>query len=86
MCKVGDRVRFVKKIINHSARVKLGEIYQIEYINSRSSVPYRIENGEWFSEEELALAEYNYGDLKKSPIGTKVIFENGEILVKNRRR
>lgn len=83
MFKVGDRVKFVKKIINHSIKVKLGEIYQIKYIDFKSSVPYKIENGEWFSEEELTLAEYTYRDLKKSPIGTKVTFENGEILVKN---
>ena len=81
--KVGDRVKFVKKIINHSTKVKLGEIYQIKYIDFKSSVPYKIENGEWFSEEELTLAEYTYEDLKKSPIGTKITFENGEVLVKD---
>lgn len=80
---VGNRIRFVKKIINHSTKVKLGEIYQIKYINSRSSVPYKIENGEWFSEEELTLPEYTYEDLKKSPTGTKITFENGEVLVKD---
>lgn len=72
---VGNRIRFVKKIINHSTKVKLGEIYQIKYIDSRSSVPYKIENGEWFSEEELTLPEYTYEDLKKSPIGTKITLE-----------
>ena len=72
---VGNRIRFVKKIINHSTKVKLGEIYQIKYIDSRSFVPYKIENGEWFSEEELTLPEYTYEDLKKSPIGTKITLE-----------
>ena len=34
--KVGDRVRFIKKTINHSAKVKLGKIYQIKYVDSGS--------------------------------------------------
>lgn len=83
MFKVGDRVKFVKKIINHSTKVKLGEIYQIKYIDFKSSVPYKIENGEWFSEEELTLPEYTYEDLKKSSIDTKITFEKGEVLVKD---
>lgn len=76
---VGDKVRFVKSIIYHNKAVELGEIYTVQEVYNRS---YRIENGEWFNEEELVLANYTYEDLKKSPIGTKIIFENGEVLVK----
>ena len=81
--KVGDRVKFVKSIEIHSNKVKLGGIYKIKHVNSSAfCTPYRVENGEWFGEEEL-LKEYTYEDLKKSPIGTKITFENGEVLVKD---
>ena len=81
--KVGDKVRFVKKIELHSGKVKLGGIYKIEHIvRNTSCMPYRVENGEGFNEKELELASYTYEDLKKSPTGTKVTFENGNILTK----
>ena len=32
---------------------------------------------------EFEGKEYTYEDLKKSPIGTKITFENGEVLVKD---
>lgn len=80
--KIGDKVKFVKNIEIHSGKVKLGDVYKIKYVNSSFCMPYRVENGEWFGEEEL-LKEYTYEDLKKSPIGTKITFENGEVLVKD---
>ena len=85
--KVGDKVRFVKKIELHSGKVKLGGIYKIEHIERNTScMPYRVENGEGFNEKELELASYTYEDLKKSPIGTKVTFEKGIILVKTTKK
>ena len=82
--KVGDKVRFVKKIELHSGKVKLGGIYKIEHIERNTScMPYRVENGERFNEKELELASYTYEDLKKSPIGTKITFENRKLFVKN---
>lgn len=77
--KVGDRVKFVKSIICHAKDVKLGECYTIQEIYREY---YRVEYGEWFKEEELKTPVYTYEDLKKSPIGTKVTFENGNILKK----
>ena len=84
--KVGNKVKFVKKLENHSDKVRLGGIYKIKYVNSFTSyMPYRVENGEWFGEKELELANYTYEDLKKSPIGTRVIFQNGSVLIKTRK-
>ena len=81
--KVGDRVKFVKSIEIHSNKVKLGGIYKIKHVNSSAfCTPYRVENGEWFGEEEL-LKEYTYEDLRISPVGTKITFENGEVLGKD---
>ncbi len=80
--KVGDKVKFSKEIVGHTDSVKIGEIYKIIKIDE-SFIPYKVENGEWFTEEELELADYTYEDLKKSPIGTKVTFENKEVFVKD---
>ena len=44
--KVGDKVRFVKKVELHSGKVKLGNIYKIENVDFGYRMPYRIENGE----------------------------------------
>ena len=82
--KVGDRVKFVKDIGGHTNDVRLGEIYRIIRIDG-SEMPYQVENKEWFKEEEIVLADYTYEDLKKSPIGTKLTFENGSILTKIKR-
>lgn len=76
--KVGDKVK----------RKATGEIFKIKRIDRGGTfLPYlaKNKNGDehWFTEEELEIAEYTYEDLKKAPIGTKVIFESGEILIKN---
>lgn len=60
--KVGDKVKFIKKIIHHN--VGTGGIFQR------------------FKEEELEKVKYTYEELKKSPIGTKVTFESGNIIIK----
>ena len=72
--KVGDKVKFVKKIIFHN--VEPGGIFRIIFISKNDSdVPYLA--------EELQKVEYTYKDLEKASIGTKVTFQNGEVLVKD---
>ena len=79
--KVGDKVKFIKSTIYHTDDVKIGETYKIIRIdNLRKS--YQVENAEVFNEEELVKADYTYEDLKKAPIGTKITFENGEVLIR----
>lgn len=83
--KVGDRVKYVKKIINHN--VVTGGIFTITHIDENNqSFQYLAEskkgNKQWFKEEEIQKVEYTYEDLKKSPVGTKVTFEDGFILIK----
>lgn len=42
------------------------------------------DNNVWnYTDEMLEKVEYTYEDLKKSPIGTKITFENKEVLVKD---
>lgn len=80
--KVGDKVKFVKSTIFHTDDVKIGETYKIIEIAGHD-VRYQVENKEWFKEEELMRVKYTYEDLKKSPIGSKITFENGAVLVKD---
>ena len=80
--KVGDKVKFVKSTIFHTDNVKIGETYKIIKIAGHD-VRYQVENKEWFKEEELERVDYTYEDLKKSPIGSKITFENGAVLVKD---
>ena len=75
--KVGDRVKYKQN----------GEIFKITVVDrSYTNFPYRAKNKSgyecWFEEEELESANYTYEDLKKSPIGTKVTFEKGNVLLK----
>lgn len=82
--KVGDKVKFVKSTIFHTDDVKIGETYKIIEIAGHD-VRYQVENKEWFKEEELMRVKYTYEDLKKSPIGSKITFENGAVLVKDKK-
>lgn len=78
--KVGDKVKFIKKIHNHSSKVKLGQVYTIDHIdNIGDGIPYLTkENKEWFKEDELELvktAQFTKSDLKDGDI---VTYRNGE--------
>lgn len=81
--KVGDKVKFVKSTISHTDDVKIGETYKIIEIAGHD-VRYQVKNKEWFKEEELQKVEYTFEDLRKSPIGTKIVFEKlkDELLIR----
>ena len=84
--KVGDRVRYIKYAIYHNSTVKENSIWKIIKVDNYNRMYYTVDENyseEWFREEELEKIEYAYEDLKKSPIGTKLTFENGVVLVKD---
>lgn len=76
--RVGDRVRFVKSTIRHTNDVRIGEIYKIIARDS-TDVPYKVENREWFREDELELVTTTFKktDLKD---GDKCTLKNGEVV------
>ena len=86
--KIGDEVMLNKNIKDFRygrAGVSYEEIGTIIEINKyRYTVDFPSHVSWDGTEEELVLAEYTYEDLKKSPIGTKITFENGVFLIKNR--
>lgn len=84
--KIGDKVKLNKNIKDFRygrAGVSYEEIGTIIEINKyRYTVDFP-SHGPWDgTEEELELVGYTYEVLKKSPIGTKITFETGEVLVK----
>lgn len=84
--KVGDRVRYIKYAIYHTSIVKENSIWEIIKVDAKNRMYFTLDetnHKEWFKEEELQKVEYTYEELKKSPIGTKVTFEDGDVLVKD---
>lgn len=89
--KVGDKVRFIGDYSNHTTDYD-GQSLKNFIKNQRnilcidSIYPTYINvkgNDFWcFKERELELIKYTYEDLKKAPIGTKLTFENGTVLIK----
>lgn len=84
--KVGDRVRYIKYAIYHTPIVKENSIWKIIKVDAKNRMYFTLDetnHKEWFKEEELQKVEYTFEDLEKAPIGTKITFENGEVLVKD---
>lgn len=92
--RIGDKVRIKDKtgytygICEETLKEmrKLKYIYTIESIRSVDKISFYTlkeeRTGLCFFEDMLEKVSYTYEDLKKSPIGTKVTFENDVILVK----
>ena len=91
--KVGDKVRVRKDLkynsfyggirVNDEMVNNKGKILTIIGIDGRT---YLMEGSTWFwTDEMFENKKYTYEDLKKSPIGTRLIFENGSVLVKTRK-
>ena len=86
--KVGDKVKLVRLEDEYIDVYKkyLGQEFEIATIipttNSHCILKGNINISPYLKNLEL-VKDYTYEDLKKSPIGTKVTFENGEVLVKD---
>ena len=85
--KIGDKVKLNKNIKDFRygrAGVSYEEIGTIKGVKKDTYTVGFPSHSSWNgTEEELELAEYTYEDLKKSPIGTKITFEAGAVLVKD---
>lgn len=88
--KVGDRVKVRKDLknnafyggnrVNEEMFMHRGQILTIRAIDGKN---YLMEEDNWYWNDEMfENKDYTYEELKKSPIGTKVTFENGNILTK----
>ena len=83
--KVGDRVRLVS-MEDEALCYKeyLGQEFEIEAIYNCFNPHCRLKGINEIAPflKNLELVKYTYEDLKKSPLGTKITFEKGEVLVK----
>lgn len=78
--KVGDRVKSILKKEYYG--VRYGDIGTVQEDSQYPFVRWdRTEKTVSFNEKDL-IKLYTYEDLKKSPVGTKVTFEDGRILIK----
>ena len=89
--KVGDRVRFIGDYSNYitdydgqSLKNFIKNQRNILYIDSIYPTYINVKGNDFwcFKERDLELIKYTYKDLRESPIGTKVTFEDGVILTK----
>lgn len=87
--KIGDRVKLVRMEDENTNLYKkyLGQEFEIEiiynYTEPHCTLKGNNEIAPYIKNLEL-VKKYTYKDLKKSPIGTKITFENGVFLIKNR--
>ena len=87
--KVGDRVKLVRMEDENIDLYKkyLGQEFEIATImpntNPHCTLKGNINISPYLKNLEL-VKDYTYEDLKKSPIGAKITFENGVFLIKNR--
>lgn len=86
--KVGDKVKLVSMKNEDSFYKKyLGKVFTIKQVGC-VAVTFKEATEEniapYYYNLQKVEEEYTYEDLKKSPIGTKITFENGLVLLKTR--
>ena len=82
--KVGDRVRCIDASDSRNGELEEGKIYIISQVDEEDGyVKLQGLSDYDYDPSRFEKIEYTYEDLKKSPIGTKIKFENGETLVKD---
>lgn len=90
--KIGNKVKFVGDYSKHSIYFgkKLGDFIKenknVLYVSAVTTGYMQVKGSTFwcFYDGELELVDYTYEDLKKSPIGTKITFETGAVLVKDK--
>lgn len=81
--KAGDKVR---RIENEYGTMRKGRIVTVkeyeDYGGAFFSIEEEKEEYRWY-EDAFELVEYSFEDFKKAPVGTKITFESGKVLVKD---
>ena len=78
---VGDKVKCIDAgSINRE--LKNGETYIVSHVDTNGFVKLKGLSSYYYDPSRFKKIEYTYEDLKKSPIGTKIIFENKNYLIK----
>lgn len=66
--KVGDKVKAIKNISNHTPYYEIGNVYYVTDIDIDDSSPYQLNKMYWCSEDELELLERLEDDIKDNRI------------------
>ena len=80
---VGDKVKCIDAIGSINRELKNGETYIVSHVDTNGFVKLKGLSSYYYDPSRFKKIEYTYEDLKKSPIGTKITFENGAVLVKD---
>ena len=80
--KVGDRVKCIEAENSNNGELEKGKIYIVSQIDEEGYVKIKGLSDYKYDPSRFKKIKYTYEDLKKSPIGTKIVFEKGEVLVK----
>ena len=81
--KVGDRVKCINAIQSVNGELEKEKIYIVSQIDTSGYVELKGLSNYHYDPSRFKKIEYTYEDLKKSPIGIKITFENGIVLVKD---
>ena len=78
---VGDKVKCIDAgSINRE--LKNGETYIVSPVDTNGFVKLKGLSSYYYDPSRFKKIEYTYEDLKKAPIGTKITFEDGKVLIK----
>ena len=80
---VGDKVKCIDAIGSINRELKNGETYIVSHVDTNGFVKLKGLSSYYYDPSRFKKIEYTYEDLKKSPIGSKITFENGAVLVKD---
>ena len=79
---VGDKVKCIDAIGSINRELKNGETYIVSHVDTNGFVKLKGLSSYYYDPSRFKKIEYTYEDLKKSPLGTKITFENGEEMIK----
>ena len=80
---VGDKVKCIDAMGSINRELKNGETYIVSHVDTNGFVKLKGLSSYYYDPSRFKKIEYTYEDLKKSPIGSKITFENGAVLVKD---
>ena len=80
---VEDKVKCIGARDSINRELKNGETYIVSHVDTNGFVKLKGLSSYYYDPSRFKKIEYTYEDLKKSPIGSKITFENGAVLVKD---
>ena len=79
---VGDKVKCIDAIGSINRELKNGETYIVSHVDTNGFVKLKGLSSYYYEPSRFKKIEYTYEDLKKSVLGTKITFEDGNVFVK----